>query len=329
MKNKIKASITILKNSNISILDAARLIKNITDFNNSTSISNLQFCAKIIETGLRHYRTKEMSITEGLKIYISQKTHLRPESYRDIRYLSKRLIKRVPEIANRNFSELSRSTCEHYLSIAFQTPSQFNKGRAMLHALFNFAIRKEWCDKNPITLIERHKINEKEITPLSIKQTRSLLSSAQSSDCFAAVALLIMAGIRPNEVRRLSWNDIDLSENSITIRAICSKTGGVRQIEISPALKKYLIQAKRNSGKICPTNWQVKWRYIRNISGFKDCWTQDILRHTYASYHAKYYKDLSRLQLNMGHRNQYLLRSRYINMKGISKNDAYAFFKKL
>ena len=73
MKNKIKASITILKNSNISILDAARLIKNITDFNNSTSISNLQFCAKIIETGLRHYRTKEMSITEGLKIYISQK----------------------------------------------------------------------------------------------------------------------------------------------------------------------------------------------------------------------------------------------------------------
>ena len=55
-------------------------------------------------------------------------------------------------------------------------------------------------------------------------------------------------------------------------------------------------------------------------------WVQDVLRHTYASFHAKNYADLPRLQLNMGHRDQSLLRSRYINMHGISRAEAKSFF---
>ena len=53
---------------------------------------------------------------------------------------------------------------------------------------------------------------------------------------------------------------------------------------------------------------------------------QDVLRHTYASYFAKRFKDLPRLQLNMGHHDLSLLRSRYINMRGISNLEATSFF---
>ena len=147
-------------------------------------------------------------------------------------------------------------------------------------------------------------------------------------ECLPAIGLLMFAGVRPREVHRLTWKDIDLEENSITIHSLCSKTGGVRQVEIFSSLKRLLApfaNGQKNE-RVCPKNWQKRWRDIRNDSGFKNVWVQDILRHTYASYHAKRFKDLPRLQLNMGHYNLSLLRSRYVNMRGISHTDARDFF---
>lgn len=73
-------------------------------------------------------------------------------------------------------------------------------------------------------------------------------------------------------------------------------------------------------------NWQNKWKQIRNAAGFAGQWIQDVLRHTYATYHVKHYKNMPLLQLNMGHRDQSLLRARYVNMQGISAAEAKAFF---
>ncbi|MBR6389053.1 MAG: hypothetical protein IKS15_02935, partial [Opitutales bacterium] len=69
-----------------------------------------------------------------------------------------------------------------------------------------------------------------------------------------------------------------------------------------------------------------KWRKIRDASGFCGSWVQDVLRHTYASYFAKHFADLPRLQLNMGHSNLALLRSRYVNLSALSSASAKSFF---
>ena len=248
---------------------------------------------------------------------------------RDIRCIGNRLIRTSPELARRNFSELSVSECEEWLNAAFHTNPQFNKARAMLHGLFEFAIRREWCDKNPIKRIERRKVVEKEIQPLKLSETKRLIKTAQNeSPVYAVVAaLLVYTGIRPREVRRLTWRDIDTEEKTITVCSQCSKTGGVRQVEIPPALNRLLITHKSESSSyICPMDWQRRWRKIRDNSGFRGRWVQDVLRHTYASFHAKRYANLPRLQLNMGHYDVSLLRSRYVNMRGISNTDARNFF---
>ena len=322
----------ILTGTDVSVLDAARIAKNILDAKPKNFVlTDLQFCAKVIEVGLRHMRTKEMSLIDGFALYLKIKQHLRPDSIRDIRCIGNRLLRTKPELGERNFSELSVSECEEWLLQTFSTPSQFNKARTMLHGLFEFALRREWCDKNPIKLIERRRIIEKEISPLSFPQIKNLLKTAKMpkhKECLPAIGLLMFAGVRPREVHRLTWKDIDLEENSITIHSLCSKTGGVRQVEICSSLKRLLApfaNGKKNE-KVCPKNWQKRWRDIRNDSGFKNVWVQDILRHTYASYHAKRFKDLPRLQLNMGHYDLSLLRSRYVNMRGISHADARDFF---
>ena len=321
----------ILTGTDVSVLDAARIAKNILDAKPKNFIlTDLQFCAKVIEVGLRHIRVKEMPLAEGFALYLKSKQHLRPDSIRDIRCIGNRLLRIKPELGERNFSELNVSECEEWLNAAFYTDNQFNKARTMLHGLFEFALRREWCDKNPIKRIERRKVVEKEIQPLKLIDTKRLIKTAQcESPTYAVVAaLLVYTGIRPREVRRLTWRDIDTEEKIITVRSQCSKTGGVRQVEIPPALNRLLITHKsENTSHICPTDWQRRWRKIRDNSGFRGRWTPDVLRHTYASFHAKNYADLPRLQLNMGHRDQSLLSSRYINMRGISRAEAKNFFK--
>lgn len=331
MKNEITSSLMLLKNSGIELLDAARLMRNILDsFPQKSNLTPTQFCAKVIETGLRHLRVEEMSIKKGFGLYLSSKSSLRPDSLRDIRYLGNRLINSNPDLAEAYFSELKAANCERYLHSTFTSLSQFNKARTMLHGLFEFAIKRDWCDKNPIKHIEKRKVIEKEIAPLTHTQAERLLKHAgtqKNSECLPAVGLLLFAGIRPREVLRLRWKDIDLEENFITVRSQCSKTGGVRQVEILPALRRILTKFRREeSASICPPNWRRKWRYIREESGFKGTWVQDVLRHTFASYFAKRFHDLPRLQLNMGHRDLSLLCSRYINMRGITTLDAQTFF---
>ncbi|MDX8415659.1 tyrosine-type recombinase/integrase [Intestinicryptomonas porci] len=358
MDTTLSSVMEVLGKAEVSALDSARFVRNILDAKPSDSkLTDAQFVLKVIEVGLRHIRTKEMSFAEGFKLYYeTKKKTLRPDSLRDIRYLGNRLMRSNPQLANRNFSELTVSDCEELINAAFHTPSQFkrsaneispqakdpkgeaahevsasqfNKARTMLHAIFEFAIRREWCDKNPIKRIERRKVIEKEIQPLKLSETKRLIKNAQrESPKYAVVAaLLIYAGIRPREVRRLSWRDIDTEEKTITVRSQCSKTGGVRHVEISPVLNSLLIVNKtENHSPVCPADWQRRWRKIRDNSGFKGHWVQDVLRHTYASYFAKRYSDLPRLQLNMGHRDLSLLRSRYVNMQSISKTDAKEFF---
>ena len=320
----------ILSKTGISVLDAARIAKNILDAKpNNFNLTVLQFCAKVVAMGLQHIRTKEMTFADGFALYLKSKQHLRPDSIRDIRCIGNRLLRAKPELGNCNFSELSVSECEEWLNAAFHTNPQFNKARAMLHGLFEFALRREWCDKNPIKRIERKKVVEKEIQPLKLAETKRLIKNAQrESPVYAIVAaLLVYTGIRPREVRRLTWRDIDTEEKTITVRSQCSKTGGVRQVEIPPVLNRLLITHKsQNTSHICPTDWQRRWRKIRDNSGFRERWVQDVLRHTYASFHAKRYANLPRLQLNMGHYDVSLLRSRYVNMRGISNTDARNFF---
>ena len=328
MDTTLSSVMEVLGRAEVSALDSARFVRNILDAKPSDSkLTDAQFVLKVIEVGLRHIRTKEMSFANGFNLYYeTKKDILRPDSLRDIRYLANRLMRSNPQLANRNFSELSRSNCEDWLNDTFSTPSQFNKGRSFLHAIFEFAIRREWCDKNPIKLIERKKIIEKEIKPLSLEETKILLKNAKKKNCTEVVGLMMLAGIRPKEAKRLEWRDIDLDDNSIRVRSICSKTGGIRHVEICPKLKNILLDRETRFGCLSPRNWSKKWKQIRDNSGFKGLWVQDVLRHTYASYFTKRYSDLPRLQVNMGHRDLSLLRSRYVNMQNISKTDAKEFF---
>lgn len=322
----------LLEKSGVSILSVAKLVCHILDSRYDSADSNDTYCRKVLRFAAKYYRPDicEQTLAEGFKLYLQRKTHLRETSLRDIRYLGNRLFRKNPQILQETFYHATPKLCEEWLARAFQTPSQFNKGRAMLHGLFSFAVRMQWCAENPVCRVERRKVIEREILPLKIADVCHLLNTAANlggKDVLLPVAIMLWTGIRPAEVGRLRWSDIDLRERSITIRSICSKTGGVRHVEIPAVLSRLLrVNTTYSDAPVCVRNWRFLWRKVRIAAGFKDNWIPDVLRHTFASYFLKYFANLAKLQILMGHSNATLLRARYVNMRGISKQDCKAFW---
>ena len=132
---------------------------------------------------------------------------------------------------------------------------------------------------------------------------------------------MLYAGIRPHEVARMGWEDIDMDGLSICIAPQHSKTGGARLVSIQAPLLR-LLQTCKQGGRICPPQWLRHWRELRKLAGFTT-WQPDVLRHTFASYHLRYFRDYTALQYETGHRDSSLLRTRYVNMRGVGNAERF------
>lgn len=125
-------------------------------------------------------------------------------------------------------------------------------------------------------------------------------------DMRLSLALMLYGGIRPAEVCRLQAADFNWEEQQVIVRPTASKTGGGRAVPLCG------VRTIRKQDRVIPKGWLRKWRALRCAAGYCGAWVPDVCRHTFASYHAAYFRNLPELQLEMGHRDTSLLRSRYM-----------------
>lgn len=308
MQNDIKAAIYLFKGTNVSILDVVRILRGALDLKPANCVDdNLSYLIKVVNFGVSAVKRgiKNKPILEAYKAYLAEKSaNLKQTSLRDIKTIANRIFRKNPTLKERFAGDISSEEWLKILNCQFPLPNQFNKARAMLHALYSFCLKMRWSEENPVSPISKKKIFEKEIVPLSVDKVQKLLSVGKTkkhSESAAALGIMLWTGMRPNEVSRLKWEDIDFSEKVITVKKENSKTGGARQIDMCPVLREWLDPLKKKSkAKICPKNWLRKWKSLREDAGFKHIWVNDVLRHTYASYFAKRFRDLPRLQLTWG-----------------------------
>ena len=133
-----------------------------------------------------------------------------------------------------------------------------------------------------------------------------------------SLSLMLYGGIRPTEVSRLQAGDINWEEGHVIIRPRTSKTGGGRAVPLRG------VRGIRKRERFIPRNWKRKWQALRRAAGFRH-WVPDVCRHTFATYHAAMFRNLPELQLEMGHRDTSLLRSRY--MVPASRKEAEKFWR--
>ena len=84
------------------------------------------------------------------------------------------------------------------------------------------------------------------------------------------------------------------------------------------------MQGIRKNERSIPRNWLRRWQALRRAAGFRHgSWVPDVCRHSFASYHAAHFKNLPALQLEMGHRDLTLLRTRYVSPIGAHESSLF------
>lgn len=143
----------------------------------------------------------------------------------------------------------------------------------------NFAVKRKYLTRNPIAGIKHYKVDQ-EIIPrfLSLEEISRVLSATQAETLQPAVAIAIYTGMRMGELRRLTWGDVNLQNETILVKR--SKSGRARGIPIHSNLKKLLTAGA------FPLNFTNHLRVFKRIR--KKAKLIDIgwhtFRHTFASH---------------------------------------------
>ena len=296
----------------------------------------LKRARRIILLGAKNLEEMEQSVSVAQAtqdMLESKKDRLRPVSLKGLRTLTGKLLRDRPDLARRQVRGLDATSCREWLNGSFRTPRRFLNGRAALSAVCSHAIRRGWAERNPTAGVDIPVIKERRIAALPVQACSLLLRLAgdmHHGECLAAAGIMLFAGIRPAEVERLRWKHVCLEDRVISIPPQHSKTGGARHVSLQPALSSILKRVRRPADMpVTPANWKQKWRQVRArfsaLTGRP--WQADVLRHTFASYHARQFRDFSSLQMDMGHSSLSLLRTRYLNMEGISRRESAAFWQ--
>ena len=272
----------------------------------------------------------EVSFRRAAEFSLHARAHRRPSTLADLRSYINRMC-RYKTFASKSIRSLTIPECREMLNDCFgHSVHTFRKAQSVLHSIFNHAERQGWCTENPARGILRPPVVEKRVEILTLSQIHALLNACHANTkltCMEpAVRLMLWCGIRPTEVRRLSWSDIDPEEMEVYVDGLHSKTGGARAIPLRGGAFRLAGIAAESKGLIAPANWEHLWQLVRQEAGFTT-WQNDALRHTFASMHLKRFHNLPLLQEEMGHRNAALLQTRYLNLRNLRKQHAALFFQ--
>lgn len=324
----------LLRETGISLCQAARLVQDGAEalppeLSPQERWAALRSC---LRRGLLLYQEEQSSTTfsNAAEHVLQLKQGQSPRTIQDFRQIMKRLMEKRPSLQSQMLNTFTTAQCSRLLEETLTSPVTQIKARACLSVLFREGVRQGWCRQNPIQTLPTPKVREKTITPLTPEEIQRMLRTAALPahlPCLPPLLLMLYAGVRPQEITRLTYACIDLAGGEIIIPPSHSKTGGGRHITICPTLQRRLraLSVPSPSAPICPPNWVNRWKRLRLAAGFSH-WQQDILRHTFASYFARAYRDLPTLQIYMGHRDVRLLLTRYVNLNGTSRPAAARFF---
>lgn len=205
------------------------------------------------------------------------------------------------------------------------TAPVFNSLRRQFSRVCSFAVEKGYAETNPVLKTRPKQHTEAEKICITPSELRAMLAAAQPAEQLY-LAVLAFAGVRPFEARRLTWGDVDLEDGYLSVRRRTSKTGGARHVELHPTLRAWLLHHRPRNVSPTARLAPAAARKLSELHKLCADWQPDILRHSYASYSLKAGMPLETLQANMGHSTLALLRARYLNMRGLTRQLAHEWW---
>ena len=248
----------------------------------------------------------------------------------------------LPALGDRRFDEVSTADVQRLHNSLKAMPCAANYVRCVLSVMFSKAEHWELTTcRNPVTVVKRFKERavERFLNPDERQALERVLADAEyipsgqaghiGREAIWAVRLLILTGMRRDEVRDLRWEMVDWRQG--TLRLPESKTGK-RDIVVSDEVMELLgkIAAAKGQPKrglvVCSTRgkrlWSLcrSWKHARKLAGIPDVRLHD-LRHSVASDAIMNGVPLEVVGKMLGHKN-YRTTQRYAHIADYVLRDA-------
>lgn len=286
--NKLRyVGAALLEGESVTLIQAARLVLEIKEALGD-EICTINRCREVVSLGLNAIKNKHHTVSFGTAAVecLRSKSHRRPRTLTDIRSIIQKLKKSNPELEQTPLRNISVEDCQSILMNTFTTSRQRHKARLILSGIFSFSVKRGWCDENPILRVDTPFLKEQEIPALTLKEVTLLLKTCMdefNGTCVAGAALMIFAGIRPQEVERLLWENIAIRDGCVILNSKHTKTAARATSPFCPCWPNGSNSAATGQSRarltpICPKGWTIKWRKIRRRAGWgsrKRSWVPD------------------------------------------------------
>lgn len=220
------------------------------------------------------------------------------------RYLSdlKHRLKRFSDDFNGQvIGTITSAQIDDWLRSLAVAPVTRNNFRRVLIVAFNYAKGRGYCLTNPADTTAKAKVVDAPVRILTVKETARLLDAA-TEETRPYFAIGAFAGLRSAELARLDWLNVDFESGLIEVTAKKSKTARRRFIKMQPNLVAWLAPYRLHTGSVLPINGRKKLEAVRRAAKlFGENWSDNGLRHSFASYHLAAFNNAAALALEMGH----------------------------
>ncbi|MGB0991789.1 MAG: tyrosine-type recombinase/integrase [Akkermansiaceae bacterium] len=255
------------------------------------------------------------------------------ESYKSIRFELQAFVDKHPALSVQDIDpEFLDTWLKRKLANGSQPSAQyFNNRLAVWKNVLNRAREWEMLPENEKTAAERipKKTLPRRIPPVfSIQEAQDciqFLHNLGENELLAGFAIAAFSGMRPSEIQRLEWSNIDLKSGYIHAdEHVCRKLQQERFIPISDNLKVILTAMKQWKGLICPKHRWIKISLTLRDKEVITKWPEDVLRHSYISYRVAETQDIARVAEESGNSPK-VIKARY--RRPLKPEQGKAWFK--
>jgi integrase len=280
-------------------------------------------------------RSKAPTLRKAWDIAIESHKHHRPTTRRDYRLWKNAL----PDgLLDTNVVDITPEMIKKSLDGVTNGKTRWMNGLRYLSTVLQQCVKNKQLAENPCKRVETPRAPETddEVTVYTIDQMKALFAACKDyadgmdrkcSACAVPFAFLAFAGLRPNELERLVWEDIDLSLGVIRLGSSKTKKARRRNVRIQTTLQAWLetIPATQRKGKIVPSRWRYRSARVRKEAGIDGLKMADALRHSFGTYLLATENKIDSLRSDMGHEHIRVFLNHY--HKAITADEAAPYWR--